>query len=276
MYQEKTEGFPVVHYPSLIEFPERRKFMNRQLDKYGINKSKLLLTDRYENIKQSYEVTAASDKHLAHGHPGNAISYLTLIKDWYETSQEEYGFFCDDDIDFSTIEHWDFTWKEFVASLPKDWECVQLIRIEEWESVGKDIEFLNVYGEKLNTSLTIRERKWCDFGTAFILKKSYAKKILERHYINEKTIKIIVDDGNFSYWPIIENILFKNLGKVYNFPLFLEDLYFESFLKKDSLLSETEWDRVRYPHTRSRKVYENLWNAHTMIRGIKTMPKLID
>lgn len=272
---EKTDGFPTVHYPSLIEFPERRKFMLMQFDKYGINKTKLLLTDRYDKIKDRYTLLGEPD-YIIHGHPGNIISYITLIKDWYDTSSEEYAIFCDDDIDFSTVEYWNFTWNNFVDSLPENWECVQLIRIEEWaQGLG---EYVDLYNEVLTPSLSIRQRKWCQYGTAFLIKKSYAKKILDRHYINETTINTVVpnEDMTFLYWPIVENVLFKNLGIVYNFPLFIENCNFESFLKKQvKEYTEENWNLNRYPHKRSREIYENLWKVYGPTSNLKEMLSVV-
>ena len=274
-YEEKLEGFPTVHYPSLIEFPERREFMTTQFEKYGIKKTKLLLTDRYEKIKHKYTFIDPEDL-ITHGHPGNIISYITLLKDWYDNSDEEYAIFCDDDMDFMSIDYWTFTWKEFVSALPSDWECIQLVRIQEWLK-----GYMMIYGEQKTPSLTIREQEWCDYGTALLVKKSYAKKILDRHYINHNTIEVTVRGlgrpGECAfYWPLIENVLFKNLGKVYNFPMFVEKCDFESFLKKhfSSEMSDLTWQHTRYPHRRSREIYENMWKNYGLLSNLTEMMRL--
>jgi hypothetical protein len=272
-YEEKLEGFPTVHYPSLIEFPERREFMTSQFEKYGIKKTKLLLTDRYEKIKHQYTLIDQEDL-ITHGHPGNIISYITLLKDWYDNSDEEYAIFCDDDMDFMSIDYWSFTWKEFISSLPKDWECIQLVRIQEWLK-----GHMMIYGQRQTPSLTIREQEWCDYGTALLVKKSYAKKILDRHYINNNTIETTVrgrpGEVRF-FWPLIENVLFKNLGKVYNFPLFIEKCAFESFLKKQigGKISDQTWNAKRYPHTRSREIYENMWKNYGLLSNLTEIMRL--
>ena len=265
IYQEKLNGLPTIHYPSLIEFPERQEFMQRQFNKFGINKTKLLLTDRYEKIKDKYTLT---DPHNFLNperlmcHPGNVISYVSLIKEWYDTSDEECAIFCDDDMDFISIDYWPFSWREFIDALPKNWQCIQLVRIQEWNG-HNDV----IYGEQVFPSLQIRRRLWNDWGTALLITKAYAKKILDRHYVSEYVIDIdIIDDpakhnGDIFYlWPLIENVLFRALDddNVYNFPLLLENNNVTSFLKHRS---KTEEDYIisRIPHAVSRDVYEKLW-----------------
>ena len=66
------------------------------------------LIERLEKISQKYP-----QKGLAGGMPT-------------DKEEEEYAIFVDDDTDISTIDYWSFTWDEFVANLPKNWECVQL------------------------------------------------------------------------------------------------------------------------------------------------------
>ena len=264
-YSEKLEGLPTIHYPSLIEYPERQEFMRQQFEKFGITKTKLLLTDRYEKIKDKYTLTNPHDflnPERFMCHPGNIISYLALIKDWYDNSDEEYAIFCDDDMDFMSIDYWTFSWREFVDALPKNWQCIDLVRIQEWDGYQNII-----HNEEIIPSLNLRIRKWHDWGTAMLITKGYAKKILDRHYVSEYVIDTnIVDDpatrGGYIYyiWPLIENVLYKALddSNVYNFPLLLEKADLISFLKQKTS-TEEEYIRNRIPHMISRDVYERLW-----------------
>lgn len=264
-YKEKLKGFPTIHYPNLIEFADRREYMCQQFFKYGITKTKFLVTDRFDKIKHNYNIIDSADL-IAHGHPGNIVSYITLLKDWYDTTSEEYAIFCDDDMDLMSMDYWNFTWEEFVNSLPKDWECIQLVRIEDRE-YGTDL----ICGLEQKAELSIRERLWNDWGTAFLAKRSYVKKILERHLVDDNTIRIDVisveHDYSYFFWPLIENVIFRGLGKVYNFPLFLHSLQFESFSKYlYEHLPDSELKMLAYKNIRSRELYENFWvnNAKNM------------
>ena len=34
-------------------------------------------------------------------------------------------------LSLKTVNYWNFTWNEFVSSLPEDWDCVQLLLIRD-------------------------------------------------------------------------------------------------------------------------------------------------
>ena len=68
----------------------------------------------------------------------------------------------------------------------------------------------------------LRERYWDDWSaTAYILKREYAKKIIDT-YIREDSYHLEIP--NSSVMPLIENILFTSLGKTYTYPIFVEDI----------------------------------------------------
>lgn len=279
-YSEKLDGFPTVHYPSLVEFPERREFMQNQFAKFGITKAKLFLTERYNKIKDQYLIRDPNNflnPEKLMGHPGNMISYLTLMKDWYDNTEEEYAIFCDDDIDFMSIDYWNFSWKQFVDALPHNWQCIQLIKIKEWWQNSDEI----VYGRKIIPALKLTTREWDDWGTAALIKRAYVKKILDRHYINANEFDtVIIGSGtnDFFIWPLIENILFRELDNtaVYNFPLFQENPYFYSFLHPNPTAQTLEEHKKivesnRGPHVVSRETYETLWRETGMSTSLNTM-----
>ena len=261
--EEKLDGFPTVHYPSLLECRDRQLFMTQQFKKYGLTKTKLFLTDRYNVIKDQYELRGESSLHYVQ--PGNIVSYITLIKEWYDTSEEEYAIFCDDDMEFFSVDYWRFTWKEFVSALPSDWECIHLIRIEEWKP-GSNI----INGVQVVPSLDVIPRKWDHWGTAVLITKEYAKKILDRHYIDDRVINYDVPNpGNSGYvWSCIENVLLAGLGTVYSFPIFIECTNFSSFgysEDKDFI----EWNKYRYYHIKSSVTYRDLWASNAKQLGSK-------
>jgi GR25 family glycosyltransferase involved in LPS biosynthesis len=209
------EDFPVVNCISLEECESRRSVLIDSFKKYNIDNVRFLLSKRYSESDDKIEGKHAHT--LNEGTAGCCVSHLKNIKQWLETSNDEYGFFCEDDLSLETVQYWDKTWKEFIDNLPQDWDCIQLLTIRK---------------DKL--SLSIRERIWDDWSaTAYILKRSYAEKIISNYYI-EETFKLELPEPNSGIQPLIENLLF-TIGKTYTVSLFVENINFEStFVETDT------------------------------------------
>lgn len=246
----KLENFPTVNYINLHESVDRRLFMNSQIEKYGL-KSNPYFTDRYAAFKDQIQISLdLPEGNWQGGQEGNNISYLSAMKKWYNTTDEEYGFFCDDDISFETVDYWTFTWQEFLDNLPQDWQCVQLVRINIWEPGIKN------YGIFEIPAIQIRERSWGDFGCAAIFKREYVKKVLDRHCISPNNYDFNIrkrDNWNFILFPIVESLLYREISDgVYNCPLLLENQIFESTVHPNDA-------DARLPHNISYKYYSGLW-----------------
>ena len=140
---------------------------------------------------------------------GAGTSHIKALKRWIETSTDEYGFFCEDDITLETIPYWNFTWEEFINILPNDWDCVQLGLLQEQLS-----------------EINFRERFLYDWSLyAYIIKREYSKKIINNHYKEEYFDFNVV---GHDLPPSPEHIIYLNEGKVYSFPLFVENINYES------------------------------------------------
>lgn len=207
----KLNDFPTVYYVSLEESKNRQEHLEKQFLKYGIY-PKSIISKRFKDSNDI--VTGSYSDTLNDGTKGCAISHLKAIKEWYNNTNEEYGFFCEDDLSLDTVKYWNFTWKDFVENLPNDWQCVQLMCIRG------DFE-----------SLTLRDRKWDDWSvTAYIMKREYAKRIIDWHI---KDTHYHLECENPDIQPLIETILFTGGGKVYTIPLFVEETKFESTFEGD-------------------------------------------
>ena len=267
MNVSKLLNFPSVNYVNLFESANRNEFMQQQFVKYGFTKGTVYQTDRYEQIKGNYTVT--SKGLLDWGHPGVAISFLKTIENWYASSNEEYAIFCDDDTSFESIDDWSFSWNQFMQNLPKDWECIQLIRINEWVNGG-----YFKYDETEIPTLRIRKRQWDDWGSSFMIKRSYAKKLLDKYKVSENAYDFSIEDPIWGYLhPLIENILFRGLGVVYSFPLLLEHQYFDSSIHPNSetRVRDTENFNPLNPHNLSYTYYSKLWKEVGKTTSIEQM-----
>ena len=208
----KLQNFPRVYYVTLEESLERQENITNQFAEYGVSLSSVI-SKRFSECDDV--VTGKYLHQLNAGTTGCCVSHLKAIKCWYDNyPEEDYAFFCEDDLSLETVEYWNFTWEDFIESLPDDVECVQLMTIRG------DYD-----------TFELRERYWDDWSaTAYIITREYAKKIIDT-YIKGDTYHLEIP--NSDVMPLIENILFTSLGKTYTIPLFIEDVHFESTFSKE-------------------------------------------
>ena len=204
--KNKLNNFPTVYYTSLEESIDRQKNITEQFQKYGITPIPIIS----KRFAQSDDIVTGKYLHqLNNGTKGCCVSHLKAIKQWYDSTEEEYGFFCEDDLSLETVQYWNFTWEEFMKKIPKDSECFQLLTIRA----------------NFDT-FELRERYWDDWGaTAYIIGRDYAKKIID-NYIKGNTYHLEIPNNDIM--PLIENILFSSIGKTYTVPLFVENTEFIS------------------------------------------------
>jgi GR25 family glycosyltransferase involved in LPS biosynthesis len=213
--QNKLNDLPIVNCISLEESKNRRECLLKQFKKYNINYINFLISKRFTECNDI--VTGKLSYTLSDGHKGCSVSHLKMIQTWYENTAEPYGFFCEDDLSLETVDHWNFSWKDFVKKLPNDWECVQLLYLKDKGNIESNI---------------LKEREWNDWSvTCYILTREYAKKIIDR-YIKNNSFHLEL--ANLNTQPLIENILFTDIGKVYSIALFVENNKYESTFVVDS------------------------------------------
>ena len=209
---KKLSGLNTVYYVSLEESKDRQKSLETQFKQNGVEDIRSIISKRFSDCDDV--VTGKYVYQLNDGTKGCCVSHLKAIKDWYNTTDQEYGFFCEDDLSLDTVDYWNFTWSELVTHLPDDWDCVQLLCIRG--------EFDNI---------KIRNRCWDDWAaTAYIVKREYAKFIIDNYIIGD-TYHLELKDADVM--PLIENILFASTHKCYTIPLFVEDIIFTSTFEGD-------------------------------------------
>jgi FkbM family methyltransferase len=202
MVTDKLKYFPYAYYISLEESTERQKILHEQFSKYGVNNITPVLSKRFAECDD--KVKGEMLHILDAGTTGCVISHLKAIQKWYEETDDDYAFFCEDDLSLETVEYWNFTWGEFIEKLPDDAECVQLTSIRPSFDV-----------------VCLRERSMYDWSvTAYIMTREYAKKVLERHIADDEYDLTIPGTG---FYPMPENVIFYGLGKVYTVELFVEN-----------------------------------------------------
>jgi predicted O-methyltransferase YrrM/GR25 family glycosyltransferase involved in LPS biosynthesis len=222
----KLEGFPTINCISLEESIARRELLSSQFSEYGLTPN-YLLSKRYTECKDTVfgvSLHSVDEKVIA-----CAVSHLKMIKKWYDTTDEEYGFFCEDDLSLETIPYWSFTFHNFMQQLPSDWEALQLCIIRD--------SFIDIFSETTVLE-TLKERQLDDWSvTAYILKREYAKKLIDQYIFQLKDIlynlppccgEATAYKLEVNNWPLVqplaEHIILLNTGKVYCCPLFIENI----------------------------------------------------
>lgn len=228
--KQKLKNFPPLNFISIHESEDRRSLLYENFDKYGLTNIRPHIFEKYDDSKHTF--IGSAYKTYSVGELGRApvTSHLKAIKEWYFDTDEEYAFFCEDDLSFDSVPYWNFTWEEFYNALPQDWECVQLCWVRE-----NNMFTFSHDGPKL------RNRCWCDWsGCAYLIKRSHAKKLISNYHRNsEFNLDYVGDDleersqpeFEWTLVPCIETIIFSHFSKIYGFPLFLEGVYqFQSTL----------------------------------------------
>jgi len=216
--EEKLKNFPSVNYTSLRESTDRRKFMQDQFDQYGITKTNVYLTERFNKISNYVQVTGSgSFTPDVCRQMGTIISHINLLRNWYVSTDEEYAIFCEDDVSFESIKHWNFTWDEFVNNLPEGWNVVQLTRVL--------MPYCNPAGEPILTLQLARGRWW---GSYALLRRSYVKLLLDKVCFGYNGYRLDnIDVDGVVLMPIVENLLYLQSGSawggIYNFPMLVEN-----------------------------------------------------
>lgn len=242
---------PSVYYTSLSECEDRREYMKDQLEGLGITNHQAYVTERFENL-EGIEIRGPHTESLSAGEKGVVVSHLHNIFDWYQNTKERYALFCEDDISFETVEHWQFTWEDFMLSLPKDWKMVQLLRINPFNSM----DYKEEHG------LKIRKRNWCDWGCHYLITRKAAAELLSKVFPEGDRNRLWLEP-EYNLHPMPENVLYSHfldyLDTVYSVPLFVENIRFQTTFKPEGDIEIDPNTHAKLDQAESSVYYANLW-----------------
>jgi len=163
-----------------------------------------------------------------------AVSHIRAIERWYNKFNTPYALIVEDDIDLSTIQYWNFTWNQFIHSLPADWDCVQL----------------GVISENIN-DFKLRRRtgdRWSCM--AYIITRDHAKRLIDLYHKGEEYLLEIPESD---IQPHVENLIYLS-GVTYSIPLFIENINLQSSIK-----DRPEYEKHHKLHQYSHDVVLNWW-----------------
>ncbi len=189
----KLEGMPKIVYINIYSQYKRREHMESMFAKYQI--------DDYQHFNA---ITPSKSHHqyLNKGEFGCMLSHLMIISDFYKNSPDDMLIVMEDDVDISSIDNWDFSWREFIEAMP-NFEILQLIRNQEHQQYAK-----------------LKQWHWRDKSTAgYLITKDYAKKIYDMYMYSQKNLSgfpNLHDDPEFPWThkvgPVADYALYKNFN----------------------------------------------------------------
>lgn len=205
----KLRGLPHIALLTLDERKDRLQYTETQYDYWGIKDYTVVSGSKYqsstyENWKDLVTLNPFDgyNRHLTD--VSICLSYLLIIKNWLETTNEKYMILMEDDYDLSFIEYWHFDWNYLMNRVPYDWDCIQM-------------SFEN---EKLMPCFLHPILSGHDTG-ASLINRRYAEKIISLHYKDGKfdlSQKIANQQWNSVPNFTIDYLLGHN-GKTYCMPL---------------------------------------------------------
>ena len=244
----KLKGIPTIYYVNLDNRTDRREYMETQFDHLGIIDYYRVSGTKYlgsEFFEWKHLLSNESGYSVFPPTVGGFITHMEMIKNWLETTDDEYMIMMEDDYDLSLIKYWNFDWEYLMNHIPYDWDCIQL----GFESCN----ILNFYLHPKNPATY--------FG-ACMINRYYAQKLIKLHlhdgkFIvdNEKNDIRNIKNGNAI--GSVDCSICQN-GKTYCIPLIPQNPNLSSFEQSEQR-SYITWQHVHKTY----KLYHNWWkNEH--------------
>lgn len=237
--RNRLKNFPHIHYVNLDNRTDRREYMEEQFNYWKLPFTRIsgskFLASTIEDWVSDYVVGTV--KGIPAYAIGNAVTHLEFMKNWIQSSDDDYLLLMEDDYDLTLFEFWNFDWNYLMSRLPYDWDCLQ-IGFESSEFIPF---FLH---PKLRHSY---------FGPV-ILQRDYVEKILHLHCYKDKyrfdhTTAIRGFSGNAT----TVDYFVGHTGKTYCIPLITTNVKLPS--------TEFSLDINRKHHENSRHAYYYWWMA---------------
>ena len=184
----KLDGIPKIYYINLDTATDRNQYMLDMFAKFGITNF-----ERYE----ARRYPKSGHKRLNPSQFGCMMSHIAVCKLIAE-GNDEYAIIAEDDIDFSAIDQWQFTWKEFMDEMPK-FDTLQLVREQ----------LFNFDGPRL--------KKWDSYdrsSAAYVITKRYAKSIVSFYNRNKQSLSGFPTSSK-RYQPVADESIYCN-GNAYS------------------------------------------------------------
>jgi GR25 family glycosyltransferase involved in LPS biosynthesis len=228
----KLKNIGPIYYLNLDGQPERKQYMEDQFKYWDVENYTRISAYDGRDDDLSEIIKGKYPDNMTTGEIGCTTSHLKAIKHWYETSDTSYAIIMEDDIDLQTARFWDFTWSDFIAKVPYDYDVIQLAII----CTG-------------DLHVKLHKRFVNDFSTAaYIITRHHAQKLLQHHTRDDK-YKL---DQGVRPRAVADDLIY-NSGNTFSIPL---------FLYKIELGSSIHEDHVDLFHKSNYTAILNFWETH--------------
>lgn len=223
----KLKNFPQVTYINIDSHIKKRNFVESKFKQFNIS-----------NYKRFNAITPpiSTYKNLNIGEVGCMLSHLHIIFDFYN-NKDDMAIIVEDDIDISTINNWEFSWQEFIDSVP-EFEIIQLLRNQEPDN--------QMYAK-------LKWWDWEDKSTAaYLITKDYAKKMIDTCKDLQDAINNLPNLSDEPEWPwnhqvgpVADYALYKNF-KTLSTCIFQQTHSLDSVWSSTSPNQEPEWYTIQH------------------------------
>ena len=225
---QKLEGFGPVYCINLDDHVERWEYMQDQFEYWNIKDYTRISAYDGREDDLSEIITGRYPDNMLTGEVGCTTSHLKAMKEFLKTDKP-YAIMMEDDCDLDLAKFWNFSWKDFVAHLPFDWDVVQLAIICTGD--------LHVH---------LHKRFVNDFSTAcYIITRYHAEKLVRYHCRGEK-YKL---DQGVKPRPVADDLIY-NCGNTFSIPI---------LMYKIQLGSSIHPEHVEVFHKSNHQALWNFW-----------------
>ena len=196
----KLRGIGPIYYINMDNQPERREYMEDQFKYWEIENYERISAYDGRDDDLSDIVKGMYPPLMTSGEIGCTTSHLKALKHYLETSDSPYAVIMEDDCSLDLVRFWNFTWTDFYAHFPYDWDVVQIAII----CTG-------------DLHVKLHKRFVNDFSTAcYVINRYHAEKLVRLHCRGEK-YKL---DQGMKPRPVADDLIY-NSGNTFSIPLLL-------------------------------------------------------
>jgi len=214
----KLNNFGPIYLINLKDHTHRLNNAKKEFKKYNITNYKVVEAIDGRNTDLS-NILVGSYPNLTSSEIGCIASHIKALYHWLETSDSDYAIIMEDDFSFDTVQYWHWDWDYVVNNIPKDADIVQMIMIK-----NDPIKF-SLHKKEPFDKNKIMSYSWST--ACYLIKRSYAKKIVDLHYIKGK-YKL----DNHGFKNQAADVILYNLGNAYSIPLFTHILDIKNSINK--------------------------------------------
>ena len=201
----KLKGIGPIYCINLDGQPERWEYMENQFKYWEIEDYTRISAYDGREDDLSDIISGRYPEMMSSGEIGCTTSHLNAMKHFLDNSDAPYAVIMEDDCNLDMVKFWNFTWNDFYAHFPYDWDVVQLAII----CTG-------------DMHVRLHKRFVNDFSTAcYVINRYHAEKLVRLHcrggYTGKQKYKL---DQGVKPRPVADDLIY-NSGNTFAIPLLI-------------------------------------------------------